>query len=136
MIGKFTEIKNEIKEIIDIVLDKKNEDDTKEYTVKTSKKADIRKNIFSACAKNNIIILEMKEEELSLESAFIKLVEDRPEYSQKEIKKMQYEKEIEELREEENNIKEEKEFRKQAKKEEKARKKAKKEAKKKEGGNI
>ena len=59
--------------------------------------------------------LEMKEEELSLESAFIKLVEDRPEYSQKEIKKMQYEKEIEELREEENNIKEEKEFRKQAK---------------------
>ncbi len=140
MNDKFTEIKNEIKEIIDIVLDKKNEDDTKEYTVKTSKKADIRKNIFSACAKNNIIILEMKEEELSLESAFIKLVEDRPEYSQKEIKKMQYEKEIEELREEENNIKEEKEFRKQAKKEEKARKKAKKEtkkeAKKKEGGDI
>jgi len=142
MNDKFTEIKNDIKEIVDIVLDKKNEDETKEYTVKTSKKADIRKNIFSVCAKNNIIILEMKEEELSLESAFIKLVEDRPEYSQKEIKKMQYEKEIEELREEENSIKEEKEFIKQAKKEEKARKKAQKETKKeakkeeKKGGNI
>lgn len=130
MNDKFTEIKNDIKDIISIELNKKNEDETKEYTVKTSKKADIRKDIFSECAKNNIIILEMKEEELSLESAFIKIVEDRPEYSQKEIKKMQYEKEIEELRREETVAKEEKEFIKQAKKEEKARRKAKKDFKK------
>lgn len=68
----------------------------------------------------------MKESENSLEDAFIKLVEKRPEYSQKELKKMQYEKEIEILREEEKENKEKKENRKQAKKEEKERKKAKK----------
>lgn len=130
MNNKFTEIKNDIKDIIEITLSKENDDETKEYIVKATKKTDIRKDIFSSCTKNNIIILEMKEEELSLESAFIKLVEERPEYSQKEIKKMQYEKEIQELRDEENSIKEEKEFRKQARKEEKARKKALKEAKK------
>ena len=48
--------------------------------------------------------------------------------SQKEIKKMQYEKEIEELREEERIKKENRANRKQAIKEEKARKKAEKEA--------
>lgn len=130
MNNKFTEIKNEIKDIIDITFGKESKDETKEYIVKTSKNSDIRKDIFSICAKNNIIILEMKEEEQSLESAFIKLVEERPEYSQKEIEKMQYKKEIEELREEEINAKEEKEFVKQAKKEAKARKNAEKEAKK------
>jgi len=45
---------------------------------------------------------------------FVKLIENRPEYSQKEIKKMQYDKEIEELREEEKMKKEEKENKKKA----------------------
>lgn len=57
----------------------------------------------------------------NLEDAFIKLVEDRPEYSEKEIEKMEYEKEL-------DNLREELESKKQAKSEEKARKKAKKEA--------
>ena len=128
---KFLNIKDEIKDITEIILLKENDEDkTKEYIIKTSSIEDIRKNIFSVCAKNNITILAMTIQENSLEDAFIKLVEDRPEYSQKEIEKMQYEKEIEELREEEQNKKEEKENRKQAVKEEKARKKAEKEAKK------
>ena len=127
---KFTSLKDEFKEIESIKHVKDNEDNSKEYIVETSSETDIRKNIFSACSKENIIILEMKKLENSLEDAFIKLVEDRPEYSQKEIKKMQYDKEIEELREEERIRKEEKENKKQAKKEEKARKKAAKENKK------
>lgn len=57
----------------------------------------------------------------NLEEAFIKLVEDRPEYSEKEIEKMEYDKEL-------DNLREELESKKQAKSEEKARKKAKKEA--------
>lgn len=137
--NKFLSIKEEIKEIEEIKLVKENEDNSKEYSIETSSNSDIRKNVFSICAKNNITILEMKKVENSLEDAFIKLVEDRPEYSQKEVKKMQYEKEIEELREEERLRKEEKENRKQAKKEEKARKQAakevKKESKKEEGGD-
>ena len=135
MNDKFSFIKNEIKEIEEIRLVKEYIDSSKEYLITTSSKSDIRKQVFSVCAKNEITILEMKKIENSLEDAFIKLVENRPEYSQKEINKMQYEKEIEELREEERLNKEEKENRKQAKKEEKARKKAEKEAKKEKGGD-
>lgn len=128
---KFLNIKDEIADISNIKLIKENEEDkSKEYIVETTNKNDIRKQIFSTCAKNNITILEMSIEENSLENAFMKLVEDRPEYSQKEINKMQYEKEIEELREEDRINKEEKEKRKQAIKEEKARKKANKKSKK------
>lgn len=127
--NKFETIKEEIKEINSIELVKENEDGSKEYEIKTTSE-DIRKTIFSVCAKNDITILEMKKNESTLEDAFIKLVENRPEYSQKEIKKMQYEKEIEELREEDRINREEKEKRKLAIKEEKARKKAAKEAKK------
>ncbi len=133
--NKFESLKEEIAEIQEIKLIKENaEDKTKEYEVKTSSSEDIRKQIFSCCAKNEITILEMKKQEASLEDAFIKLVEDRPEYTQKEIKKMQYEKELEELREEEKIKKQERDDKKQAKKEEKARKKAEKEAKKDKGG--
>ena len=127
---KFMSLKDSIKEITEISLIKTNEDKSKEYIVKTSTKDDIRKSIFSHCAEKDITILEMKKQEASLEDAFIKLVEDRPEYSQKEIEKMQYDKEIEELREEEKFKKEQKEKKKQALKEEKARKNAEKEAKK------
>ena len=128
MNNKFESIKEEIKDIVEINLISENEDGSKEYLLKTTK-SDIRKDVFTVCAKNEITILEMKKNESSLEDAFIKLVEDRPEYSQKEIKKMQYEKEIEELREEERIKKEERANKKQAKKEDKARKKAAKEAK-------
>lgn len=127
--NKFETIKDEIADITEIKFIKENEDGSKEYSIQTTS-SDIRKEVFSACAKNDITILEMKKNESSLEDAFIKLVENRPEYSQKEIKKMQYEKEIEELREEDRIKKENKENRRQAIKEEKARKKAAKEAKK------
>lgn len=127
---KFMSLKEEINEISEIKLLKTNEDQSKEYLVKTEGKSDIRKTLFSKCATENITILEMKKQEASLEDAFIKIVEDRPEYSQKEINKMQYDLEIENLREEEKKKKEEKENRKQAIKEEKARNAVKKEAKK------
>ena len=126
--NKFESIKEEIKDIVEINLVLEKEDGSKEYSLKTTK-SDIRKDIFAVCAKNEITILEMKKNESSLEDAFIKLVEGRPEYSQKEIKKMQYEKEIEELREEERIKREERANKKIAKKEDKARKKAAKEAK-------
>ncbi len=127
--NKFETIKDEIKDIKAIKLLKENEDKSKEYSIEITNE-NIRKDIFAICAKNDITILEMKKIEASLEDAFIKLVEDRPEYSQKEIKKMQYDKEIEELREEERIKKENRANRKQAIKEEKARKRAAKEAKK------
>ena len=126
--NKFESIKDQVKEISEIEFVEEKEDGSKEYILKTTK-ADIRKDVFAICAKNEVTILEMKKNENSLEDAFIKIVENRPEYSQKEIKKMQYEKEIEELREEERIKKEERANKKQAKKEHKARKKAAREAK-------
>lgn len=122
--NKFETIKESITEIKNIKLVETKSDNSKKYEVETDTNVDIRKNIFSECAKLGIIILEMKKQENSLEDAFIKIVEDRPEYSEKEIAKMQYDKEIEELRQEEIEKKERKEFRKQAIKEEKARKQA------------
>lgn len=133
--NKFITLKNTIPEILEIKFENIMPDEqSSKYTVSTSAKTitnihEIKKKVFAECAKQNIVILEMKETENSLEDAFIKLIENRPEYSQKEIEKIQYNKEIEELREEEQVRKEEKANRKQAKKEEKARKKAEKEAK-------
>ena len=129
MNGEFEDVKDDIKEISTIKLVKENEDGSKKYIIE-SNKDDIRKELFAICAKKEIVILEMKKSEASLEDAFIKLVENRKEYSQTEIRKMQYDKEIEELREEERIKKEERANKKQAIKEEKARKKAEKEAKK------
>ncbi len=120
-------IHEQIKAIKDVTFVEEKEDGSKEYTIVAENGKDIRKEISTVCAKSNIIILEMKQQEVSLEDAFVKLIEDRPEYSQKEIKKIQYEKEIQELRNDKINKKEQK----QAKKEEKAAKKAEK----KKGGN-
>lgn len=121
---KFESIKGDVKEIKEIRFLGTNEDNSKNYQVETQKSdTDIRKELFSICAKKDIVILEMKKDTASLEDAFIKLVEDRPEYSEKEIEKMEYQKEL-------DNLREELESKKQAKKEEKARKKAKKEEKK------
>ncbi len=128
--NKFETIKNEISEIDQIKFVGENEDKSKEYLIETSVDSDIRRTLSKFCAKEDIIILEMTSLENSLEDAFMKLVDGRKEYSQKEVNKMQYNKEIEELREQENKRKEEKENRKQAIKEAKARKKAEKEAKK------
>ena len=118
---RFENLKNDLKGIKSIKLIGKNDDNSKNYQIETeSSDADIRKELFNICSKNEIVLLEMKKDTASLEDAFIKLVEDRPEYSEREIEKMEYQKELDNLREELEN-------KKQAKKEEKARKKAKKE---------
>ncbi len=127
---KLSSIKNAIPEINEIIVDNVNEDGSKKYTITTKSNEDIRRKISSEISKLGIIMLEIKTVDTSLEDAFIKLVENRKEYSMKEMKKMQYDKEIEELREEERINKEERALKKEAKKEAKARKQAEKEAKK------
>ncbi len=119
----FEDIKENISNIKEINLISENDDNSVTYKLIITGEEDIRKEIFSNCAKLDIAILEMKKRENSLEDAFIKLVENRTEYSQKEINKMQYEKEIEDLRKEEEEKKQKKQEKKQAKKENKARKK-------------
>ena len=130
--NKFESSISNVEEIAEIKLLKTNDDNSNVYELKLKEKfknIDLRKKIASMCAENNILVLELKKEEQSLEDAFIKLVDDRPEYSVKEIKQMQYEKELKELRDE----LEEKNLIKEMKKE--AKQKAKEEKNKKNGGN-
>ena len=128
MNNKFDTVKEKIQSIEEVNLVETLESGEKKYKITLKDKTDIRKELFEVCAKENVILVEMKQEESSLEDTFIKLVEGRKEYSQTEINKMAYEQEIELLRQEEQEAKREKEMKKQAIKEEKARKKAKKEA--------
>lgn len=125
--NKLSSIQNAISAIKEISFISEKDDGSKEYKVVVENGKDIRKEISTTCAKSNIIILEMKAQETSLEDAFVTLIEGRTEYSQKEIKKIQYQKEIEELREEQET----KKVKKEAKKQEKQLKKEQKEASKK-----
>ena len=129
--NKFEDVFKNLEIIENIkLLEDKNEGLTKVYEIELSDgisdDIDFRKQIAKKCAENDILNLGIKSEEKTLEDAFIKLIENRPEQSHKEIKKIQYQKEIEELREEEKKKKELKEFKKAEKekiKEEKNKKK-------------
>ena len=52
------------------------EEKNKTYKVSCNTKDDIRKQLFSKCAEENIVIMEMKKEEISLEEAFIKIIDN------------------------------------------------------------
>lgn len=119
--------------IQEIELEKTNEDQTKIYKIelKENRKDDTeaRKSIAVKCAENNILNLGIKKEEQTLEDAFIKLIDDRPEYSVEEIKNIQFKKELEDLRQAEKEKKERKELKKEQKEKAKEMKKEEKEKK-------
>ena len=116
--NKFEEIIEKLEDVETNKLIKANEDSSKTYELilkVNSTNTDLRKKKATLCAENSILVLELKKEDRSLEDAFIKLVENRPEYSYKEIKQMQYEKELEELKKETEEKKAQKELKKEAK---------------------
>lgn len=119
--------------IQEIKLEKTNEDQTKIYTIELKENikddTEARKSIAVKCAENNILNLGIKKEEQTLEDAFMKLIEDRPEYSVEEIKNIQFKKELEDLRQVEKEKKERKELKKEQKEKAKEMKKAEKEKK-------
>ncbi len=115
-------IQDEISAIKQISFVTEKEEGGKEYKITCENGKDIRKEISSFCAKSNIVILEMKKQETSLEDAFVSLIEGRVEYSVEEIKKMEYQKELQELRQEQQIKKERKEVKKQEKEMKKAQK--------------
>ena len=73
--NKILDVTKTIKEIETIELVTENEDGTKKYVISTSKDVDIRKTLFAEFAKSNITIFEMKKSDVTLEDAFIKLIE-------------------------------------------------------------
>lgn len=110
-------IKDTIKDIENITLEKENEDNTKEYKIILSNNVDIRKDISLECLKNNVVIIELKRGQNSLEDAFINIVEGRPNISQIEIDKLEKEKEKAEYKKEKELKKRKKKENKKCKKE-------------------
>ncbi len=104
----FETLKDKISDIKEIVLQEELDDGSKKYSILVNGNKDIRKEISLECSKSNIIILEMKKEEKTLEDAFIKLVDKRPEITQKEREEIDKEMELNDLRNEARLKKEEK----------------------------
>ena len=69
-------IKNKITDIKELNLVKDNEDGTKKYKIVSDSTKDIRKMLFETLPKEEITIFELKKAEISLEDAFIKLIEN------------------------------------------------------------
>ena len=133
--NKFEEIFSNYEPIKEFKKLKENDDNTYVYQIElkdnlTTDDKEFRKNFAIKCAENNILNLGITKEEASLEDAFIKLIENRQELSNKEINKMQYEIELEELRQKKEEKKERKELIKEKRQELKEQKKLEKEEKK------
>ena len=77
---KMDSIKDKIEEIKDVKLVKENEDGTKQYIIEANGDTDLRKVIFSEFAKENITIFEMKKADITLEDAFMQLIEGGEKY--------------------------------------------------------
>ena len=73
--NKILEVTNNIKEIEKVELISENDDGTKKYVISTPKDSDLRKTIFAEFAKANITIFEMKKSDITLEDAFMNLIE-------------------------------------------------------------
>ena len=73
--NKVIGMKEKIEGIKDIKLEKTNEDGTKKYAIEVEETKDIRKTLFASFAKENLTIFEMKKADISLEKAFMKLIE-------------------------------------------------------------
>lgn len=73
---KMLSLKDKVKDIQELELIKDNEDGTKQYKVVSEENVDLRKKMFEVLPKENITIFELKKAEVSLEDAFMKLIED------------------------------------------------------------
>ena len=73
--NKILEVTKNISGVEGIELVLENDDGTKKYVISGSKDVDLRKAIFAEFAKQNITIFEMKKSDVTLEDAFMNLIE-------------------------------------------------------------
>lgn len=73
---KINTMKEKIKGIKEIKLIETNEDKTKRYMISAEKDEDLRKVIFTEFAKEGITIFEMKKPEVTLEDAFMQIINE------------------------------------------------------------
>ena len=100
-----------------VELIKKNDDNTKEYRIIPEKDYDIRKTIFSDSAKENITIFELKKPEITLEEAFMELIQknEKDKEEKEKIKEEEKRQEEEQKKQEKLDKKEKKQESKKAK---------------------
>ena len=85
---KMLNIKNKVKDIQELEYIKDNEDGTKQYKIVSDSNIDLRKTLFDILPKEDITIFELKKADVSLEDAFMKLIDDRQENTKNKEEKV------------------------------------------------
>ena len=75
--NKMDAIKEKLQDIQEIKLIAENEDKTKKYMINANSDIDLRKKIFETFAKEGITIVEMKKSDVTLEDAFMQLIDSK-----------------------------------------------------------
>ena len=137
--GNMETLKEKVRQIEEVKLLKDNQDNTKQYSITSSEKVDLRKILFEVLPKEEITIFELKKNEVTLEDAFLKLIDlDKSQEQTNEENKNNKENKKEKKETKEENKKEKREAKEKDKKEKQQakeqKKKLKEESKKEKGG--
>ncbi len=106
--NKMDTIQEKLPEIQEIKLVTENDDKTKKYKLTADSDVDLRKSIFETFAKEGITIFEMKKSDVTLEDAFMQLIDSKNEVQIPEEKAEETEEKTEEKAEETEEKTEEK----------------------------
>lgn len=101
---KMPSIKDKVQDIEELELVKDNEDGTKQYKIVSEENVDLRKSLFDILPKEGITIFELKKAEISLEDAFMKLIDENKEST--ETEKVEETSEEQAVEEQDNNVEE------------------------------
>lgn len=105
--NKMDSVKDKLENVQEIKLIEENEDKTKKYKITADDGVDLRKNIFDTFAKEEITIFEMKKSDVTLEDAFMQLINSQDENAEEQEKQLADEAdENEENKAEENDTEE------------------------------
>ena len=101
---KMPSIKDKVQDIEELELVKDNEDGTKQYKIVSEENVDLRKTLFDILPKEGITIFELKKAEISLEDAFMKLIDENKESA--ETEELEVTSEEQAVEEQDNNVEE------------------------------
>ena len=97
--NKMDSVKDKLENVQEIKLIEENEDKTKKYKITADDGVDLRKNIFDTFAKEEITIFEMKKSDVTLEDAFMQLINSQDENAVEQEKEQQLADETDETEE-------------------------------------
>lgn len=132
--NKLQDVCSKIKEIKSVKLLNNNDDGTVRYLITAKADSDVRKELFNVLPKNDITIFELKNDENTLEDAFLRIINEKDEEIKEQSEKEKEDKDNGELKKDRANKEKvnKKQERKQEEKKEKQERK--KETKKEKGG--